>query len=103
MPIFFPTEAVTLWVKSLCVHMHLTSQLITCTLGNSSSDWDKVGSGVPQRTELGLSILLLYINDIADNLQSEIRLFPDDCILYTIVNNTAESVKLQHDIDQLDR
>ena len=31
------------------------------------------------------------------------RLFADDCILYKVVNNTADCVKLQDDIDQLDR
>ena len=59
--------------------------------------------GVPQGTVLGPLVFLLYINDIADDLHSEIRLFADDCILYNIVKSTADCGKLQQDIDQLYR
>ena len=59
--------------------------------------------GVPQGTVLGPLVFLLYINDIADDLHSEIRLFADDCILYNIVKSTADCEMLQQDIDQLYR
>ena len=78
----------------------LTKRKQRVVINGTSSDWDKV---VPQGTVLGPLLLLLYINDMADDLQSEIRLFADDCILYKVVNNTADCVKLQDDIDQLDR
>ena len=34
---------------------------------------------------LGPLLFLLYINDITDNIQSNIRLFADYCIVYTIL------------------
>ena len=42
----------------------------------------KVKSGVPQRTVLGQLMYLLYVNDIGDNIESQIRLFADD-LIYT--------------------
>ena len=36
--------------------------------------------GVPQGMVLGPLLFLLYINDITDNVSSEIRLFANDCI-----------------------
>ena len=47
-----------------------------------SSDWVRVQSGVPQGTVLGPLLFLIYINDIADQITSTVRLFADDCVLY---------------------
>ena len=59
-------------------------------------------SGVPQGTVLGPVLFLLYINDITENLQSEIRLFADGCILYKVVKNLSDSENLQRGIHQLE-
>ena len=45
------------------------------------SDWAPVLSGVPQGTVLGPLLFSLYINDISSDIESEIRLFADDCLL----------------------
>ena len=60
-----------------------------------------VTSGVPQGTVLGPLLFLLYINDITCNIQSEIRLFADDCILYRTIRNRTDCSILQEDIDKL--
>ena len=39
-------------------------------------------SGVPQGTVLGPLMFLLFINDIHENLDSTLRLFGDDALLY---------------------
>ena len=46
------------------------------------SDWAPVLSGVPQGTVLGPLLFSLYINDISSDIESEIRLFADDCVCY---------------------
>ena len=46
------------------------------------SDWAPVLSGVPQGTVLGPLLFSLYINDITEDIDSELRLFADDwCLL----------------------
>ena len=57
--------------------------------------------GVPQGTVLGLLLFSLYINDISTDIDSEIRLFVDDCVCYREIKDTEDTLKLQKDIDQL--
>ena len=65
------------------------------------SDWAPVLSGVPQGTVLGPVLFSLYINDITTDIDSEIRLFADDCVCYREIKGTEDTVKLQEDIDRL--
>ena len=58
-------------------------------------------SGVPQDTVLGPLLFSLYINDISTDIDSEIRLFADDCVCYREIKDTEDTLKLQKDIDQL--
>ena len=59
------------------------------------SDWAPVLSGVPQGTVLGPLLFSLYINDITEDIDSELRLFADDCVCYREIKNTEDTVKLQ--------
>ena len=43
-------------------------------------DWTPVVSDVPQGTVLGPLLFSLYINDTSGDIESEIRLFADDCV-----------------------
>ena len=65
------------------------------------SDWAPVLSGVPQGTVLGPLLFSLYINDISSDIESEIRLFADDCVCYREIKDEKDTMKLQRDIDQL--
>ena len=58
-------------------------------------------SGVPKGTVLGPLLFSLYINDISTDIDSEIRLFADDCACYREIKDTEDTLKLQKDIDQL--
>ena len=42
-----------------------------------------------------------YINDISVDIESEIRLFADDCVCYREIKNEEDTLKLQRDIDRL--
>ena len=54
------------------------------------SDWAPVLSGVPQGTVLGP--LLFYINDISSDIESEIRLFADDCVCYREIKDEEDTI-----------
>ena len=59
------------------------------------SDWAPVLSGVPQGTLLGPLLFSLYINDISSDIESEIRLFADDCVCYREIKDEKDTMKLQ--------
>lgn len=79
----------------------LSNRCQRVTLKGSQSSWKSVTSGVPQGTVLGPLLFLIYINDIVENLSSEIRLFADDCILYREIRLPADNLAMQKDIDTL--
>ena len=49
-----------------------------------------VTSGVPQGSVLGPVLFLLYINDLPENIHSEVRLFADDISVYLSINSKAD-------------
>ena len=65
------------------------------------SDWAHVVSSVPQGTVLGPMLFSLHINHIMSDIESEIRLFADDCICYREIEDIKDTLKLQKDIDRL--
>ena len=65
------------------------------------SEWAPVGSGVPQGTVLGPLMFSLHINGIMSDIETEIRLFADDCILHRGIKEMEDTLKLQKDIDRL--
>ena len=62
-----------------------------------------VTSGVPQGTVLGPLLFLLYIHDLPDNIYTSMRLFADDCILYTPIRTQNDSSLLQYDLLKLQK
>jgi len=70
-------------------------------INGSASPWEPVQSGVPQGTVLGPLLFLLYVNNITDNINSEVRLFADDCVIYRVIKSNADRVALQQDLDML--
>ena len=67
----------------------------------SFSDFVDVESGVPQRTVLGLLLFLLHINDLPFCVNSKVRLFADDCLLYREIKNNQDQIDMQRDFDAL--
>jgi len=50
---------------------------------------------------LGPLLFLVYVNNIWRNIDSSIRLFADDCIIYRKITNKNDTEKLQKDLDTL--
>ena len=70
-------------------------------MGGKLSTEVRVTSGVPQGSVLGPLLFSTYVNDIWRNMESTIRLFADDCVIYRKIINNADVEKLQKDLDRL--
>ena len=60
-----------------------------------------VRSEVPEGTVLGPLPELLFVNDISNDITSNIKLFADDSLLYGLVHNSDDAISLQSDLDKL--
>ena len=60
-------------------------------------------SGVPQGTVLGPVLFLLYINYLPTTISSEVRLFPDDTVLFRQICFPHDHHRLQRDLHQLEQ
>jgi len=67
-------------------------------VGGQISNEVKVTSGVPQGSVWGPILFLVYVNDIWRKIDSSIRLFADDCIIYRKITNSDDIENLQKDL-----
>ena len=86
------------WILSF-----LIGRTQTVVLDGESSNEVPVTSEVLQGSVLGPLLFLLYINDLPENIQSQVRLFADDTAVYLTVSNLQDSQVLQSDFEFLQR
>ena len=90
-------------IKSYGIGQHITNWIQDFLQGRKHrvcvngkfSEWAPVTSGIPQGSVLGPLLFVLYINDLPENIISDIYLFADDTKIFTQVNNIEDATKLQ--------
>ena len=61
-----------------------------------------MSAGIPQGSKLGPILFIIYINDIVENLQSEILIFADDCTLLVSDDDPAQTTRiLNNDLEKI--
>ena len=74
------------------------------SLNGFNSEYSVIESGVPQGSVLGPLLFLVYINDLENNIKSNVKFFADDTMLYSIVvDPSASASDLNHDLDLISR
>ena len=66
-------------------------------LDGQHSNWAPVLADFLQGMILGPLLLLVYINDLIDNLESPVKLFADDISLFSTVSDSSKSNQLLND------
>ena len=70
---------------------YLSDRKQRVVLNGVQSSWKQIHSGVPQGSVLGPLIFLIYINDLADGISSNIKLFADDASLFIKVKDVEQA------------
>ena len=88
------------YVLSL-IQAFLGSRSQRVVIDGEESESIPVTSGVPQGSVLGPILFLVYINDLPEEVCSQVRLFADDTALYLTMEGKDDSKALQNDLDIL--
>ena len=68
---------------------------------DQTSDEAPVTSGVPQGSDLGSILLLVYLKDMPEYIKSRCRLFADDSIINRVIQGLRDCATLHDDLDRL--
>ena len=85
------------WLKD-----YLTNRKQRVVLNGVASEWRNVGAGVPQGSILGPLLFLFFLNDIIDDVGSDIFLYADDSCLMKVINDPVNSIyELNSDLETI--
>ena len=71
-------------------------------LNGQYSLWTSIEAGVPQGSILGPLLFLIYINDLSDDLTTNVKLFADGTLFFSIVHNiNTFTTYLNNDLNKI--
>ena len=70
----------------------LKERKLDVALNSKHSKWSNIYIGVLQGSILGPFVLLIYINDLSDNISSNSKLLTDDIWYFSVVHDINQSV-----------
>ena len=68
------------------------------SLNDADSTWTDVISRIPQGSVLGPVLFVIYINNLPDEVKTNVKMFADDTKIWTPINNKDDCDKLQDDL-----
>ena len=81
---------------------YLTDRKQRVIINGQHSNWAQIHAGVPQGSILGPLLFIIYIDDIIENIESNIFLFADDTsLLESITDPLLSFAKLNRDLSKL--
>ena len=83
------------------IEQWLTDRRQRVVVGGKVSNWKSVLSGVPQGLVLEPLLFLIYINDLDDNITSNVLKYADDTKVFRKVNTDGDKQHLQNGLDKL--
>ena len=92
-------------VEGTCLELfksYLTNRKQIVVIEGNKSNIKDVTAGVPQGSRLGPLLFILYVNDILDDLESEVMIFADDTTLLATGHDPAEtSATINRDLQKI--
>ena len=86
------------WIKS-----YLEGRKQRVCIDGNYSEWEYIEAGVPQGSILGPLLFLIYINDLPEGIQSEIKLFADDTFLFNTTKDIQRGIAtLNQDLNRIE-
>ncbi|XP_071943713.1 uncharacterized protein [Antedon mediterranea] len=86
-----------------CLHSFLSDRFQRVVLNKEHSDWDRVGSGVPQGSVLGPLLFNLFVYDLPLNTSSVMKQYADDTVIYKPVFSRHDALTLQQDLCKISK
>ena len=81
---------------------YLTDRKQRVIIRGESSSWGSIMAGVPQGSVLGPLLFLIYINDIVDVVNCNLKLYADDTCLYVTTDDPVSSATcLNNNLDNV--
>ena len=83
------------------IYAFLSDRLQQVNVNGTNSEWANIKNGIPQGSVLGPIPFVLYINDLPENIVSNVYMFADDTKVFKTMTSPNDQHTLQNDLDCL--